>query len=141
MQRIGPQSDGRQYRMNLQPVVPFTLNADWNRITRTIVPVVDPSDIFPGAGSGRPDIHASFLRPVMCCTTPSAWSFTLQAEATCDWERDEVSVPVGACVGKVLRLGQLQMQVSGGPCHHVAHFDNGPRGWDARPAVTFILPR
>lgn len=46
----GPQ-DGHQSYVNIQPVVPFSLNADWNLILRTIVPVIDPSDVVPGTGS------------------------------------------------------------------------------------------
>jgi hypothetical protein len=32
-------------------VVPITLNEDWNVISRTILPIVSQSDIFPGSGS------------------------------------------------------------------------------------------
>lgn len=48
---IGPADDGRQWVLNVQPVVPFSLNEDWNLISRTILPIVDQRDIFPGAGS------------------------------------------------------------------------------------------
>ena len=38
--------------MNIQPVVPFTLNADWHVISRTILPVMfNQNDLFPGSGS------------------------------------------------------------------------------------------
>ena len=47
---IGP-SDGSKFTMNIQPVVPIPLGADWNMISRTIVPVVAQSDIAPGSGS------------------------------------------------------------------------------------------
>jgi hypothetical protein len=32
-------------------VIPFKLNDDWNLITRTIVPIIEQKDIFPGSGS------------------------------------------------------------------------------------------
>ena len=48
---IGPARDGTRTLLNVQPVVPFSLNAEWNIISRTIVPVVWKDDIFPGAGS------------------------------------------------------------------------------------------
>jgi len=48
---IGPEEDGEQYYVNVQPVVPITLNEDWNLISRTILPIIDQNDIFPGAGS------------------------------------------------------------------------------------------
>lgn len=46
----GPQ-DGHQSYVNIQPVVPLSLSADWNVIVRTIVPVVWQSDVVPGTGS------------------------------------------------------------------------------------------
>jgi len=48
---IGPAEDGNRFTMNVQPVVPITLNDNWNIISRTILPIVHQSDIFPGAGS------------------------------------------------------------------------------------------
>lgn len=48
---IGPQENGDQYYVNIQPVVPISLNEDWNIISRTILPVIYQDDIFPGAGS------------------------------------------------------------------------------------------
>jgi hypothetical protein len=48
---IGPEEDGEQYYLNFQPVIPITLNKDWNLISRTIVPIISQSDIFPGAGN------------------------------------------------------------------------------------------
>jgi hypothetical protein len=50
-QDIGPKDDGDRWLMNVQPVVPITLNEDWNLISRTILPLVSQSDIYPGAGS------------------------------------------------------------------------------------------
>jgi hypothetical protein len=52
--------------LNIQPVIPFSLNAEWNVITRTIVPFIDLQD-FPVAAmneSGLGDIVASqFFSP------------------------------------------------------------------------------
>jgi hypothetical protein len=53
-------------RLNIQPVIPLTLNQDWNLITRTIVPLIDQQD-FPLEAmneSGLGDITTSlFLSP------------------------------------------------------------------------------
>lgn len=48
---IGPADDGNRFTLNIQPVVPFELNANWNLITRTIVPVTSQKGFYPGAGS------------------------------------------------------------------------------------------
>jgi len=62
----GPNSDGTISKLNIQPVIPFSLSEDWNLITRTIVPLIDQSDI-PVNGSGESgigDITASqFFSP------------------------------------------------------------------------------
>ena len=47
----GP-ADGHRITLNIQPVVPFELNSDWNLIVRTILPVVDQEELFEGAGNG-----------------------------------------------------------------------------------------
>jgi len=47
---IGP-DDGHKSFVNIQPVIPISLNDEWNIISRTILPVIWQSDIVPGAGS------------------------------------------------------------------------------------------
>ncbi len=42
--------DGEQLVMNFQPVIPITLNKDWNVISRTIVPVIWQDDIAGRSG-------------------------------------------------------------------------------------------
>jgi len=71
---IGPADDGDRWLLNVQPVIPFDLNDDWNLISRTIMPVVRQSDIFPGAGTqtGVGDVVQSiFLSPK--APTASGW--------------------------------------------------------------------
>ena len=64
---LGPDGDGERYTLNVQPVVPMSLNDDWNLISRTIVPTIGQSDVF-GTGDdqfGLGDITQSFfLSPV-----------------------------------------------------------------------------
>ena len=52
--------------LNIQPVIPFNLNDDWNLITRTIIPVVYQPALFPGDEHdfGISDVQFSaFLSP------------------------------------------------------------------------------
>lgn len=55
--------DAERFTLNVQPVIPFELNADWNLITRTIVPLIHADS--PAAGisseSGIGDIVQSFF--------------------------------------------------------------------------------
>jgi len=50
-QSIGPARQGQRFTLNVQPVIPISLGEDWNMISRTILPIVSQSNIFPGAGS------------------------------------------------------------------------------------------
>lgn len=71
---IGPADDGRRYTLNFQPVVPISINPDWNLISRTILPIVDQSDIFPGSGDqfGLGDtVQSLFFSPK--APTASGW--------------------------------------------------------------------
>jgi hypothetical protein len=58
--RLGPDGETDRYSLNIQPVVPIELNARWNLISRTIVPVLS----FDGPGldeSGIGDVVQSFF--------------------------------------------------------------------------------
>lgn len=44
--RMGPLNQGTQYKLNFQPVVPISLNKDWNLIIRTIIPYVAQEDVY-----------------------------------------------------------------------------------------------
>jgi hypothetical protein len=48
---IGSDDKGERYNLNIQPVIPISLNHDWNIISRTILPVVSQKNIAPGVGS------------------------------------------------------------------------------------------
>jgi hypothetical protein len=59
-------ADGRRSVLNLQPVVPISINQDWNLVSRTIVPLVDQKDVAGTSGrqSGFGDIVQSvFFSP------------------------------------------------------------------------------
>lgn len=44
-ENYGPDEEGSVHRLNIQPVIPISLNQDWNLITRVILPLVDMNDI------------------------------------------------------------------------------------------------
>lgn len=55
-----------QYILNVQPVIPITINEEWNLITRTIVPIICQPSLGPGLDSaaGLGDIQLQlFLSP------------------------------------------------------------------------------
>jgi len=68
---VGPQS-GTQNILNIQPVIPVSINSDWNLITRTIIPVVSMPALGLGGEreNGLGDIQLTgFLSPA----NPGKW--------------------------------------------------------------------
>jgi hypothetical protein len=65
---LGPDDDGFQNLLNIQPVIPISLSEDWNLISRTILPLVyQDHDVIPGGGAefGLGDVVQSlFFSPV-----------------------------------------------------------------------------
>ena len=62
--RLGAGDDGKKWLLNVQPVIPFDLNPEWNLISRTVVPLIDQNDIAPGGtldASGIGDITQSLF--------------------------------------------------------------------------------
>ena len=61
----GPDGDGFQFKMNFQPVAPFSLSDDWNLISRTIIPYVDQEDVIGNSSqSGLSDtVQSLFFSP------------------------------------------------------------------------------
>jgi hypothetical protein len=63
-QKMGPTGEGMHSVTNIQPVLPFNLNEDWNLISRTILPVIDQHGLAPNGAadkSGVGDITQSFF--------------------------------------------------------------------------------
>ena len=59
---FGP-NDASRYLLNIQPVIPITLNPDWNLIVRTILPVISmgsPAPTIPSS-TGLGDTTQSFF--------------------------------------------------------------------------------
>ena len=56
-------ANAMRYTLNVQPVIPFSLNAEWNLITRTIIPVIHAESPVAGGDStsGLGDIVQSFF--------------------------------------------------------------------------------
>jgi hypothetical protein len=62
-ENIGQAEQGEKWQLNVQPVIPFSIGANWNLISRTIVPLISQEDVAPGAGtdSGFSDITQSLF--------------------------------------------------------------------------------
>jgi hypothetical protein len=62
-ENIGVNDNGSVWRTNIQPVIPFSIGEDWTLISRTILPLINQSDIpVNGMGeSGIGDVLQSFF--------------------------------------------------------------------------------
>ncbi|MGJ8671527.1 transporter [Rubritalea sp.] len=69
----GPEGDGFQYKLNIQPVIPFSVSKDWNVITRTILPFITQDNVVGSSSqTGISDLSVSmWLSPKD--PTPSGW--------------------------------------------------------------------
>lgn len=61
--RMGPLDQGTQYKLNIQPVIPISLNNDWNLIIRTIVPYIHQEDVRKGPLPAFPGLSDEVLAP------------------------------------------------------------------------------
>ncbi|WP_136809031.1 transporter [Desulfosediminicola flagellatus] len=89
----------------------------------------------------RDDINATFLQPFLSYTTPTAWSFTLQAENTYDWENEQWSIPIAGIVSKVTNIGGQTVSFSGGLRYWAESPDSGPEGLAFRAVITLLFPK
>ena len=60
--RMGPLDKGTQYKLNFQPVVPVSLNKDWNLIIRTILPYIQQDNVFTAPLPKVPGVPDSAVR-------------------------------------------------------------------------------
>lgn len=243
---IGPADKGERLTVNVQPVIPVSLNEDWTVISRTIVPIIWQNDVFTGTSgfdetttatgpflfslserdmsprsgsqfglgdtvqslflapkpvpigqesslilgagpvlllptgtddllttkkwaagptavglvqsgpwttgalvnhlwsfagdSDRGDINATFMQPFVAYTTRDAWTFTLQSEATYDWEQGEFAVPLNGIVSKLVNFNGQMVSFSVGARYWADPAPGGPEGFGARFTTTFLFP-
>ena len=88
---MGPAEEGSQWKINIQPVIPFALTENWRLISRTIIPVIDQQDI-PEVGSGASgigDIVQSFY------VSPATGGLVWGVLALCSCYRARLTKPWG----------------------------------------------
>lgn len=62
--KMGPTGNGYKFTLNFQPVVPISLNKDWNIIVRTILPVISQHDVFYREIPSFPGLPDRFLNEI-----------------------------------------------------------------------------
>lgn len=71
----GPAGEGFQYKLNFQPVIPFSVNDEWNLITRTILPYISQENVIGTTSqAGISDLSVSmWLSPKAPTATGWIW--------------------------------------------------------------------
>ncbi|WP_456374429.1 transporter [Thiolapillus sp.] len=136
---IGPDEHGKRWTLNIQPVVPFSINEDWNLVSRTILPLIDQHDVVPNAGtqSGIGDITQSFfLAPVKPAT--NGWQWGAGAVMLLPTGADDFSSEKWGIGPTAAMIKQQGAWTIGGLFNHVWSF----AGNNDRPDIsaTFLQP-
>jgi hypothetical protein len=214
---IGP-NNAMQYVLNFQPVIPITLNENWNLITRTILPTIEMTSPAPGvrsafglgdlnptaflspdkpgkliwgvgptltfptatdpmlgsgkwsagpavvvltiqghwvlgalannqwsfAGWGSQNVNQMLIQPFVNYNLPRGWYLTTAPIITADWEANSDNrwtVPIGAGVGKIIKLGRLPVNLQLSAYYNVVTPDNFGADWQLRFQFQFLLPK
>jgi|GEM_PF-2003691 len=96
----------------------------------------------PVAGDDdRADISTTFLQPFIACTTPEAWTFTVNSEASYDWEDEEWAIPINLQVSKMTMIGKQPVSIGGGVRYWAESGPSSPEGWGARLFVSLLFPK
>ena len=90
-ENFGSNDEGERWLINVQPVIPISLNEDWNIISRTILPLIDQKNMpLPGMKkSGLGDItQSAFFSPK--APTSSGWIWGVGPVLLLDTATDDV---------------------------------------------------
>jgi hypothetical protein len=89
----------------------------------------------------RGPLSSLFLQPFLSYTTPTAWTYGVNAESTYDWHAHQAAVPLNFSVAKLTRFGKLPISFTGDVRYWVATSATSPHGWGYRCVVTLLFPK
>jgi hypothetical protein len=89
----------------------------------------------------RSDISLSFVQPFVSYVTKTKTTLGLNTESNYDWENEAWSTPVNLKVSQMLKVGSQILQLTLGAGYWAETPEDGPEGWSARTAVTFLFPK
>jgi len=140
--RIGTADKGGRSTLNLQPVVPFHLNPEWNLISRTILPIISQWNVAPGTGRqfGTGDITQSFfLSPANPGPAGLIWGIgpVFHIPTASD---DLLGTGRWGAGPTAVVLKQEGQWTFGALANHVWSFGGATRGGTSDMSVTFLQP-
>lgn len=95
-----------------------------------------------GGDSDRDDVSSTSVQPFITRNLPKGWSVGLTSETNYNWKAasgDAWTVPLGATVSKVLRVGHTPVSLGAGGFYNVDRPQYASR-WTARLTVTLVFP-
>lgn len=142
-QKIGPSGNGMHSVTNLQPVLPFSLNSEWNLISRTILPVIDQHGLVEGGAadkSGIGDVTQSFFfspkKP-----TSNGWIWGAGPALLLPTGSDDVlSAEQWAAGPTAVALKQSNGWTRGMLANHLWGLDSAPADDKEQISQTFLQP-
>jgi hypothetical protein len=87
----------------------------------------------------RRSVNATFVQPFVSYITKTRTTFTVNSEATYDWNESQWLAPVNATVAQLVKIGGLPVQFAVGGRYYM----EGPSGapeWGLRFVVTPLFP-
>ena len=93
--------------------------------------------------SDRRDVNQVLIQPFVNYNLPDAWYVVTAPIITADWEADgddRWTVPIGAGVGKIVRLAKLPVNAQASAYYNVVRPDNAAE-WQLRIQIQLLFPR
>jgi hypothetical protein len=142
-QKLGPSGEGYQSVTNIQPVLPFSLNDEWNLISRTILPIIDQHGLVAGGQadkSGIGDVTQSFFFSPKH-PTASGWIWGAGPVILVPTGSDELlSGEQWGAGPTVVALKQSNGWTRGILANHIWSLDNSPPDDKDKINQTFLQP-
>lgn len=89
----------------------------------------------------RAPLSSLFLQPFLSYTTPTAWTYGINAESTYDWHAHQAAVPLNLTVAKLTKVGKLPVSFTAGVRYWAASSATSPHGWGYRAVITLLFPK
>lgn len=144
---FGVDNEGAALRINVQPVIPFSIGTDWNLISRTILPVLYQDDI-PVPGSSKfglgDTVQSLFFSPK--ATTAGGWTWGAGPVFLIPTATDETLGSEKWGLGPTgVALRQVGPWTYGALANHIESFAGTSRRADVsatfiQPFLTYITP-
>lgn len=89
----------------------------------------------------RPAVNSTFIQPFLAYNTRDAWTYTLNAETSYDWNGNHWSVPIHLTISKLVRFGRHPVSFGGALRCWARSPPGGPENCGFRFIVTPLFPR